>query len=95
MSTVPRVQYRTVEKLLLLSLIMYLQVQYSTVYVVVDTVRYHIYASSERSSVAATMPKYNSAAREEARFRKAEWDNYLRHGPRGQAEYHHGFEHCI
>jgi hypothetical protein len=28
-------------------------------------------------------------------FRKAEWDNYLRHGPRAQAEYHHGFEHCI
>ena len=22
-------------------------------------------------------------------------DNYLRHGPRAQAEYHHGFEHCI
>jgi hypothetical protein len=20
---------------------------------------------------------------------------YLRHGPRAQAEYHHGFEHCI
>ena len=20
---------------------------------------------------------------------------YLRHGPRGHAEYHHGFEHCI
>ena len=39
--------------------------------------------------------QYNSAAREEARFRTAEWDNYLRHGPRGQAEYHHGFEHCI
>ena len=38
---------------------------------------------------------YNGAAREEARFRKAEWDNYLCHGPRGQAEYHHGFEHCI
>ena len=37
--------------------------------------------------------QYNSAAREAARFRKAEWDNYLRHGPRGQAEYHHGFEH--
>ena len=37
--------------------------------------------------------KYNSAAREEARFRKAEWDNYLRHSPHGQAEYHHGFEH--
>jgi hypothetical protein len=39
--------------------------------------------------------QYNSAAREEARFRKAEWDNYLRHGPRGQAEYHHGIEDCI
>jgi hypothetical protein len=39
--------------------------------------------------------QHNSATREEARFRKAEWDNYLRHGPRGQAEYHHGFEHCI
>ena len=39
--------------------------------------------------------QYNSAAREEARFREAEWDNYLRHSPRGQAEYHHGFEHCI
>ena len=26
------------------------------------------------------------------RFREAEWDNYLRHGPRGHAEYHHGFE---
>ena len=39
--------------------------------------------------------QYNSAAREETRFREAEWDNYLRHGPRGQAEYHHGFEHCI
>ena len=40
----------------------------------------------------------DSAAREEARFREAEWDNYLlRHGPRGQAEYHHGSEaeHCI
>jgi hypothetical protein len=22
-------------------------------------------------------------------------DNYLSHGPRAQAEYHHGFEHCI
>ena len=39
--------------------------------------------------------QHNSATREEARFRKAEWDNYLRHGPRAQAEYHHGFEHCI
>mgnify|MGYP004373714845 FL=1 len=39
--------------------------------------------------------QYTSAARQEARFREAEWDNYLRHGPRGQAEYHHGFEHCI
>ena len=39
--------------------------------------------------------QHNSATREEARFRKAEWDNYLRHGPRGQAEYHHSFEHCI
>ena len=36
-----------------------------------------------------------SAARQEAHFREAEWDNDLRHGPRGQAEYHHGFEHCI
>ena len=34
--------------------------------------------------------QHNSATREEARFRKAEWDNlnYLRHGPRAQAEYH-------
>ena len=39
--------------------------------------------------------QYNRASREEARFREAEWDNYLRHGPRGHAEYHHGFEHCI
>ena len=39
--------------------------------------------------------QYTSAARQEARFREAEWDNYLRHGPRGQAEYHHGSEHCI
>ena len=42
--------------------------------------------------------QYNRASREEARFHEAEWDNYLRHGPRvyrGQAEYHHGFEHCI
>ena len=39
--------------------------------------------------------QYNSAAREGARFREAEWDNYLHHGPSGQAEYHHGFEHCI
>ena len=39
--------------------------------------------------------RYNRAPREEARFREAEWDNYLRHGPRGHAEYHHGFEHCI
>ena len=41
--------------------------------------------------------QYNSAAREAARFREAEWDNYLRHGSRSQAEYHyhHGFEHCI
>ena len=34
--------------------------------------------------------QYNRASREEARFREAEWDNYLRHGPRGHAEYHHG-----
>jgi len=39
--------------------------------------------------------QYNRTAREEARFREAEWDNYNRHGPRGHAEYHHGFEHCI
>ena len=39
--------------------------------------------------------QYNRASREEARFQEAEWDNYLRHGPRGQAEYHHGSEHCI
>ena len=32
--------------------------------------------------------QYTSAARQEAHFREAEWDNYLRHGPRGQAEYH-------
>ena len=25
-------------------------------------------------------------AREEARFREAEWDNYNRHGPRGHAQ---------
>ena len=37
--------------------------------------------------------QYNRASREEARFHEVEWDNYLRHGPRGQAEYHHGFEH--
>ena len=36
--------------------------------------------------------QYTSAARQEAHFREGEWDNYLRHGPRGQAEYHHGFE---
>ena len=40
--------------------------------------------------------QYNRTAREEARFREAEWDNYNRHGPRGHAQYHHGlFEHCI
>ena len=39
--------------------------------------------------------QYHRASREEARFREAEWDNYLRHGPRGRAEYHHGSEHCI
>ena len=39
--------------------------------------------------------QYNRAAREEARFREAEWDNYNCHGPRGHAQYHHGFEHCI
>ena len=39
--------------------------------------------------------QYNRTSREEARFREAEWDNYIRHGPRGHAEYHHGFEHCI
>ena len=38
---------------------------------------------------------YNRASREEARFREAEWDNHLRHGPVGHAAYHHGCEHCI
>ena len=32
--------------------------------------------------------QYNRTAREEARFREAEWDNYNRHGPRGHAQYH-------
>ena len=39
--------------------------------------------------------QFYRASREEARFREAEWDNYLHHGPRGQSDYHHGFEHCI
>ena len=39
--------------------------------------------------------QYNRASREEARFHEAEWDNYLRHGPHGQAEYHHGSAHHI
>ena len=39
--------------------------------------------------------QYHRTDREEARFREAEWDNYNRHGPRGHAQYHHGFEHCI
>ena len=39
--------------------------------------------------------QFYRASREEARFRDAEWDNYLHHGPRGQSDYHHGFEHCI
>ena len=26
-------------------------------------------------------------AREEARFREAEWNNYLHHGPHGQSDY--------
>ena len=51
--------------------------------------------STPTASSSTINAQHNSATREEARFRKAEWDNYLRHGPRAQAEYHHGFEHCI
>ena len=44
--------------------------------------------------------QHNSAAREEARFRKAEWDNYDTSATAPEAKrnmniYHHGFEHCI
>ena len=49
--------------------------------------------SNVRYMRASTAVLYT--AREEARFREAEWDNYNRHGPRGHAQYHHGFEHCI
>ena len=62
--------------------------------------QYQLYQSTSAVYTVYTLgrrddSKYNRASREEARFREAEWDNYLRHGPRGHAEYHHGFEHCI
>ena len=50
-------------------------------YIYINIMLYRIYCNIYRDT--------------EARFHEAEWDNYLRHSPRGQAEYHHGFEHCI
>ena len=52
-----------------------------------------LHSTSLISSVAATMP--NTTVQPERKPAFAELDNHLRHGPRGQAEYHHGFEHCI
>ena len=58
----------------------------------VHSIRYFIILNSNKTPPVKSL-KYIKV--QEARFREAEWDNYLRHGPRGQAEYHHGFEHCI